>query len=199
MRRDEHAAAEGTAVADGDGIAVELDGLARSIDDREPGGLPGDQRAEGGIGVDQVALHQSRLVGDAIGVRVEAAGRDAEEAAARWPRRRRSGARVRPQARPPRRRARRGCSGPAPDRCRARRGGSPSASPVPASAPPTWPTRPSPLITTGTSPIGRAACLRDAVLQALGTDDAVPNRAGGELALDLGEQLQRLPAAPSGG
>ncbi len=44
---------------------------------RETGGLPGHQRAQGRVGVHRVALDQLRLVGDAVGVGVEAEAGDA--------------------------------------------------------------------------------------------------------------------------
>ena len=78
--RGEHAAAVGLACSRRrPSSRVTLDALA--VDrEREGGGLPGRQRAERRVGVDEPALDALRLVRDAVRVRVEAAAGDAEEA-----------------------------------------------------------------------------------------------------------------------
>ena len=75
----------------------------------------------------------------------------------------------------------------------------PSGTSEPASTPPTWPTSPSPLITTGISPLARGlARLVDRVLERLGPDGAVRDASPLERALELGQRLERPPACGGG-
>ena len=85
-------------------------------------------------------------------------------------------------------------------RCRARPGSTPSGVSVPASAPPTWPISPSPLITTGISPAAAAgASLLAAVLEARSVSTerySRPRR--GSARSSLRQQLARPAAARRG-
>ena len=78
---DEHAPAVGAVVGNRDPVAAELAALAVERE-RERGLPPADERAQRGVGVHEAALDPLRLVGDPVGVRVEAAARDAQEALA---------------------------------------------------------------------------------------------------------------------
>ena len=129
--RDVHPAAVGLGVGHRHRVAAQL--VALTVDGHgERRALPGGQRAQGGVEVDHVAPDHARLVGDPVGVGVEAQAGDAQVGLAVGLRPRRSSARGpgrrsgRPPADPraPRARARSRCRGPrgsrpARRRCRA--------------------------------------------------------------------------------
>ena len=195
VRGDVHAAAVGAAVGDRHPVAAQLAALAVEVE-REGRVLPADQRAQRRVGVDELALDELRLVGDPVGVRVEAAAGDPEEAAAVDLADVDLAASRRPPSRPtasstssgtPSTRAR---SLPRPPQIR------PMVAPVPASAPPTWPMSPSPLITTGISPASAAARASSQPCSRLGRQHRPVRQAGGaHRGLDPRQQLARPSAA----
>ena len=78
-RGQPHAAAVGLGVCRRDRVADGAAGLAAVEPDRERRRLPGGQRAQRPVGVDQVPADEAGLVGDPIGVRVKAAAGDSDE------------------------------------------------------------------------------------------------------------------------
>jgi peptidyl-prolyl cis-trans isomerase B (cyclophilin B) len=78
--RDLHATTVVARVRRGDRVAGELDALAWGIElDLEADRPPGGERTERAIGVDEVPEPRRRLVGDAVGLAVEAGAGDAYE------------------------------------------------------------------------------------------------------------------------
>ena len=75
---DEHAAAVGLGVGHRDAPAGEADPLAVDLEG-ELRRLPGRQRAQGAVDVDELAEPRRRLVGDPVGLGVEAQRRDPDE------------------------------------------------------------------------------------------------------------------------
>ena len=76
--RDEHPAPVGLGVRHRDAPPGEGDPLAIDLE-RELGRLPGDQRPQRAVDVDQRAEARRRLVGDPVGIGVEAQRRDPDE------------------------------------------------------------------------------------------------------------------------
>ena len=167
------------------GIAGQLDRIA--VDgDREPGRAPLPQRLHRRVGVDRRATDHLGLVGDPVHQSRSRSSRY-RESAARSPHRRRSASGCRRRGRRPRR----------PDGRDPDHPGEVVSSPTrdtssgvaePARAPPTLPISPSPLITTGISPVPPPRGLLASMLQ--------PRRHHGPVAHAPGDRAAR--GSPAG-
>ena len=170
--------------------------LAAVERDRERRRPPAGERAQRPVGVDEVAAHEPRLVGDPVGVGVKAAARDPDERPLVRPRRGRARAR-RPTASTAH--AARGSSGIPSTRAKSLPrppGRTPSTPSVCLSASATAPTRPSPPNATAVSPRGgRRASELARVLEAARALDVVLEPELGERGLHVRGQRVAGPSA----